>query len=90
MKGWAMIVALVAVAVSTAGCGQTDRKWMKLSGNYTTDDLRRDLTACTRDKVLNDKCMEDRGWVSMNPGKEDLKSVRSQDLEREKAQKGKY
>ena len=88
MKRWAVFAVLLALG--TAGCSETERKWMKLSGSYSTDDLRRDLTACTTNKVLNDKCMEDRGWVSMNPGKEDLKSVRSQDLERDRAQKGRY
>ena len=85
MNLWLPIVVLVIAAV--AGCGEVDRKWMKLSGNYTTEDLRRDLTACTRDRVLNDRCMEDRGWVVMNPGKEDAKTTRNQDLEREKATK---
>ena len=79
------IVVLVVAAV--AGCGEVGGKWMKLSGNWTTEDLRRDHSACTRDRVLNDKCMEDRGWVLMNPGKEDAKTTRNQDLEREKATK---
>jgi hypothetical protein len=40
--------------------------------------------------VLNEKCMEARGWVALNPGREDTKSVRNQDLERERSSKGKY
>lgn len=80
MSLWLPIVVLLCAAI--AGCGEVDRKWMKLSGNYTTEDLRRDLAACTRDRVLNEKCMEDRGWVVMNPGKEDAKTTRNQDLER--------
>ena len=86
MNRWLSIVVLLAVGI--AGCGEVDRKWMKLSGNYTTEDLRRDLASCTRDRALNDKCMEDRGWVSMNPGKDEQKNVRSQDSER--TQRGRY
>jgi len=80
MSLWLPIVVLVTAAV-TAGCGEVDRKWMKLSGNYTTEDLRRDISACTRDRVLNDRCMEDRGWVVMNPGKSDeAKNIRNPDV----------
>ena len=89
MKGWLVILALVTAGA--VGCGEADRKWMKLSGNYTTEDLRRDLFACTRDKVLSDKCMEDRGWLALNPGKEDVKNARNQDQERgDRTSKGRY
>ena len=80
MNRWSVIALLLTVAV--AGCSAPDRKWMKLSGDYTTQDLRRDLASCTRDRVLNDRCMEDRGWVVMNPGKDQVKDIRNTDLDR--------
>jgi hypothetical protein len=40
---------------------------MKLSGKYTTEDLRRDHAACSKSGTLNDACMQDRGWVAVSP-----------------------
>jgi hypothetical protein len=75
MKRWLAITALVAAAATGCG-GEVERKYMKLSGTYTAQDLRRDISACTKDKVLSDPCMQDRGWVVMNPARDDQKNPR--------------
>jgi hypothetical protein len=40
---------------------------MKVGQPYTVEDFRRDVRACTRAGVLDEACMRDRGWVSVNP-----------------------
>jgi hypothetical protein len=60
------------IAVVVSGCG-SDREWMKVDGQYTTAEFRRDLAACTVKGVLDEECMKARGWVAVAPPKTEQK-----------------
>ncbi len=72
------ILVVPALIVSTAvlsGCGQPPKEWMKLGQRYTTAEFRRDHAACTKKGELDEACMKNKGWVAVNPGKEEKKPV---------------
>jgi len=65
---WLIFAIPVTLAMMAAGCSTTDdRQWLKVDQQYTTEEFRRDLAACTRDGKLDDACMRSRGWVAVNP-----------------------
>ncbi len=55
------------------GCAEPEKEWMKINQPYTADEFRRDLAQCTRSGALDEGCMRGRGWVSVNPGKAEVK-----------------
>jgi uncharacterized lipoprotein len=57
-----------ATVLVLAGCSSDDRQWLKLNEKYTTDEFRRDHTACSKSGKLDEACMRARGWVAVNPG----------------------
>jgi hypothetical protein len=62
--------ALAVVGVlAAAGCAVDDRQWLKLNEKYTTEEFRRDHSACSKSGKLDDGCMRSRGWVAVNPMK---------------------
>ena len=65
------ITVLVALSLlSLAGCGAHDaREWMKVNQPYTKQEFQRDHKECSRKGDLDDACMRQRGWVSVNPSK---------------------
>jgi hypothetical protein len=61
---WARILLAVVVAFIMIGCGsEQDRQWFKPDGNYTVAEFKRDRDECTKDKVLDEACLKQRGWV---------------------------
>jgi hypothetical protein len=61
---------LALLAVLAAGCsGSDDIQWMKVNEKYTTEEFRRDWTACAKGSKVDETCMRDRGWVSVNTPK---------------------
>jgi hypothetical protein len=64
-------VVVTAVAVlGAAGCAQ-EKEWMKVGQSYTTEEFRRDYADCSKSGRLDEMCMRNRGWVSVNPGKQE-------------------
>ena len=41
------------------------RQWYKPNVNYTVDEFKRDRDGCTKDKVLDEPCMKERGWIPL-------------------------
>ena len=63
----ARIVLLVAVALSLTACGSgPERQWYKPGRNYSVAEFERDQADCTKNKVLDEECMTDRGWVAIS------------------------
>jgi hypothetical protein len=56
-----LLASLVLVGCSTEG----DRQWYKPAANYTTAEFMRDRDTCTKDRVLDEQCMKDKGWVPL-------------------------
>ena len=69
--------ALFAVAVasiplfSLAACTlEPDRQWYKPGGNYTIAEFKQDQTACTKNRVLDEQCLRQRGWIPLTGDRE--------------------
>jgi hypothetical protein len=65
------VPALIALSLlGLAGCSASDdREWMKVDKRYTKEEFQRDYKECSRKGDLDDACMRQRGWVSVNPSK---------------------
>ena len=58
--------------LSLTGCGAHDeREWLKVDRRYTKEEFQRDYRECTKKGDLDDSCMRQRGWVPVNPTKEE-------------------
>ena len=58
----------VLLALLAAGCSlDPDKQWYKPGGTYTMADFERDRVACTRNRVLDEECLKQRGWVALSP-----------------------
>ena len=65
---WIAGPLLIVATLLAPGCVTDERQWLKLDEKYTTEDFRRDHTACSKSGKLDDACMRGRGWVAVNPG----------------------
>jgi len=65
------IVFLAVTALSLASCSSgADKEWYKPGGTYTMADFDRDRTDCTKNKVLDEECLKDRGWIAISADKD--------------------
>jgi hypothetical protein len=69
----ARFAPLVALAcLGLAACGSLDaREWMKVDQRYTKDEFQRDHKECSKKGDVDEWCMRQRGWVPVNPTKEE-------------------
>ena len=67
MRVSAVLFALGAAWLLSACASSSEPEWMRLDGKYTTDDFRRDHTACSKKGKLDEECMKSRGWVAVRP-----------------------
>jgi len=69
MRWLSPVLAALTLGALLGGCVTDDREWMKLDGRYTTADFRRDRKQCMKkDGNIDDLCMQNLGWVAVNPG----------------------
>ena len=63
-----LVAAVLALGVLLTGCQslEPERQWYKPSGDYSAAEFERDSKACTKDRVLDAQCLEQRGWVSLS------------------------
>lgn len=72
MRAWvALLLALSSLGF--AGCSASDdREWMKVAQpRWTKEEFQRDYKECSRSGDLNEPCMRQRGWVPVNPTREE-------------------
>jgi hypothetical protein len=61
------LTSVVALALSLGACSlDPEKQWYKPNGNYTSADFDRDSKACTKDRVLIEDCLKQRGWVPLS------------------------
>ena len=61
------ILLLAGIALALGACSsEPEKQWYKPGGNYTIADFQRDRAACTKNKVLDEECMKDRGWIALS------------------------
>ena len=59
-------VLVVLAALTLIGCSsERDRQWYKPASNYTVAEFQRDRDACTKDRVLDEECLKQKGWVPL-------------------------
>lgn len=63
-----LVVGVLALVTAGACAGPPPKRWFK-PGSYTRAEFERDVASCTRGRVLDDACMEARGWVAVSPEK---------------------
>jgi hypothetical protein len=51
---------------------ETEKQWYKPGANYTMAEFHRDEAACTKNKVLDEECMKERGWVALSADKDTI------------------
>ena len=63
-----LAAAVLALGILLAGCQslEPDRQWYKPSGDYSAAEFERDTKACTKDRVLNEECLQQHGWASLS------------------------
>ncbi|HKW91822.1 MAG TPA: hypothetical protein VJX92_07980 [Methylomirabilota bacterium] len=60
------LLFLLVSSVVLVGCSsERDRQWYKPGVNYTVAEFARDRDDCTKDRVLDEQCMKERGWVPL-------------------------
>jgi hypothetical protein len=67
---FALVIALSCLGL--VACSALDsREWMKIDQRYTKQEFQRDHKECSRKGDLDEPCMRQRGWVPVNPTKEE-------------------
>ena len=69
MRLLSAVLITLAVLPFAACSAHDDREWMKVNQRYTKQEFQRDHKECSRKGDLDDACMRQRGWVSVNPSK---------------------
>lgn len=63
----ALAPLVAALGLALGACSlDPEKQWYKPSGNYSASEFERDTKACTKDRVLNEECLRDRGWVPLS------------------------
>ena len=63
---------LTIAALSLTACASgPEQQWYKAGGAYTVAEWERDEKACTVNRVVDESCLKERGWIpiSADPGK---------------------
>ena len=61
------LTSFMALALSLGACSlDPEKQWYKPNGSYTSADFDRDSKACTKDRVLSEDCLKQRGWVPLS------------------------
>ena len=62
-------LAGLGLSLLLAACSATEKEWMKVGERYTTEEFRRDFSACSKSGKLDETCMRGKGWVDVSPGR---------------------
>ena len=67
MNRLALLLAIAALGLAACWSGNPEKQWYKPNTDYTAADFDRDRDACTdqKTKVLDEDCMQQRGWVAL-------------------------
>ena len=71
MTRWTLLLSLATCVISLAACStETEKQWYKPGVSYTMADFERDQAACTKNKVVDEDCLKERGWVAISTDKD--------------------
>lgn len=69
MRLGTLLIGLAALGLA-ACAGSDERQWMNVtSERATAADFHRAVEACRKDRKIDEACMKERGWVTVNPTK---------------------
>jgi len=61
-----LVFLLAIIALSLGACAsEAGKQWYKPGDNYTVAEFQRDQRACTKNRVLDETCLRERGWVAI-------------------------
>ena len=64
------IVLAAFVCLGLTACVADSKDWMKVGDQkYTKAEFQKDYRECIKDRAVDETCMRERGWVSVNPSK---------------------
>jgi hypothetical protein len=64
------LLLLVASLIPVGCSSERDRQWYKPGVNYTVAEFTRDRDECTKNRVLDEQCMKQKGWVPLTSDRE--------------------
>jgi hypothetical protein len=65
-----VMLLLLAIAGTFAGCGSAEKQWYKAGADYTVAEFQRDRAKCEKNGKLDEECLKQLGWVPLTPDKE--------------------
>jgi hypothetical protein len=65
-----MLVSVGLFALAACGTLEPERQWYKPGDNYTVAEFKQDRAACTKNKVLDEQCLKQHGWVPLSGDRE--------------------
>ena len=71
MTRWMLLLVTCVIPLSLVACStEAEKQWYKPGVSYTMADFERDQVACTKNKVVDEDCLRERGWVSLTTDKD--------------------
>lgn len=64
------LLATTLLALAACFAVEVEKQWTKPGGNYTIAEFKQDQAACTKNKVLDEECLKQRGWVPLSGDRE--------------------
>ncbi len=65
------VFLLAATLLAPAACTfEPEKQWYKPGGNYTIAEFKQDQAACTKNRVLDEECLKQRGWIWLSGDRE--------------------
>jgi hypothetical protein len=63
----AAVVLALGLGLSLGACSSDpEKQWYKPSGNYSSAEFDRDSKACTKNRVVDEECLKQRGWAPLS------------------------
>ncbi len=61
------ILLLVLLLLPLSACESgADKQWYKPGRDYTVAEFQRDQAECTKNRVLDEQCLKQHGWVPLS------------------------
>lgn len=70
MIGRCSVLVVIASLIPIGCSSERDRQWYKPGSNYTVAEFQRDRDECTKDRVLDEQCLKQKGWVPLTSDRE--------------------
>ena len=62
----ARVLLLALLVLPLGACSTEEKQWYKPGGNYTMAEFQKDEASCTKNKVLDEDCLKNLGWIQLS------------------------